>query len=111
MADHYRAADAFVLASLWESFGRVLVEAQSHGLPCLAHDYPVMRWVLGDEGDTADLTQPGAVARWLADPEACDPSEERARARHEAAYRRFSWDILAARYAEMLRGVARERWG
>src|SRR4051812_9640897 len=32
MADVYRAADAFVLASTWESFGRVLVEAQSHGL-------------------------------------------------------------------------------
>ena len=106
MADLYRAADAFVLASLFESFGRVLVEAQSHGLPCLAHDYPVMAWVLGDEGDVADLTQPGAVARWLADGDATDRSSERCLRRHESAYSRFSWAMLADRYARMLREVA-----
>src|SRR5207248_1798095 len=61
MPDHYRASDAFVLASLWESFGRVLVEAQSHGLPCLAHAHPVMEWVLGEEGDTADRRRQDAA--------------------------------------------------
>ena len=106
MAAHYAAADAFVLASLWESFGRVLVEAQSHGLPCLAHDHPVMTWVLGDEGDVADLTEPGSVARWLSGETANDRSPQRCARRHESAYRRFSWDILADRYAEMLRAVA-----
>lgn len=106
MADHYRASDAFVLASLWESFGRVLVEAQSHGLPCLAHDYPVMAWVLGDEGATADLREPGAVARWLRALTPADASEERRRARHAAAYERFSWDVLADSYVALLRNAA-----
>lgn len=109
MADVYRASDVFVLASQWESFGRVLVEAQSHGLPCLAHDYPVMRWVLGEEGDVADLTQRGALAGWVRalGPEAF--SEQARRRRHEAAHRRFSWPMLADRYVEMLRAAARER--
>jgi len=106
MPDHYRAADAFVLASLWESFGRVLVEALSHGLPCLAHDYPVMRWVLGAEGDTADLTQPGSVASWLRNERVGHQSDAMRRRRHESAHLRFSWDTLADRYAEMLRSVA-----
>jgi 1,2-diacylglycerol 3-alpha-glucosyltransferase len=108
MADHYRAADAFVLASLWESFGRVLVEAQSHGLPCLAHEHPVMRWVLGEEGDTADLSRPGGVAAWLQGPRAADLTGAARRRRHRSAYLRFSWSMLADRYAEMLRGVAQE---
>ena len=109
MPELYRAADAFVLASLWESFGRVLVEALAHGLPCLAHEHPVMRWVLGDVGDTADLTHPGALAAWLAGDRSGDRSETAMRRRHEAAYRRFSWAMLADRYAATLRAVAAER--
>ena len=91
----YRASDVFVLASLWESFGRVLVEALSHGLPCLAHDYPVMNWVLGEQGETADLRRPGAVRAWLEGLDATEFSESRRRSRHRSAYERFSWDRLA----------------
>jgi 1,2-diacylglycerol 3-alpha-glucosyltransferase len=106
VADHLRAADAFVLTSPFESFGRVLVEALAHGLPCLAHEHPVMQWVLGDAGDTADLLRPGAVAEWLASPGAHDRSPAAARRRHDSAHARFAWASLADRYAEMLRGVA-----
>ena len=106
MPDLYRAADAFVLASLWESFGRVLVEALSHGLPCLAHDYPVMRWVLGDAGEVADLEVPGALGAWLQSPDANDLSEDARRRRHQSAYKRFSWGNLADRYAALLQGAA-----
>jgi len=109
MADHYRASDAFVLASLQESFGRVLVEAQSHGLPCLAHDYPVMNWVLGEEGDTVDMRRAGSVAEWLRGLSSDELLPDRRRRRHESAYERFSWDVLADRYADMLRGVAAGR--
>lgn len=106
MPDIYRASDAFVLGSLWESFGRVLVEAQSHGLPCLAHDYPVMRWVLGEEGDVTDLTQPGSIRRWLEDLDPGGGPETKRRARHRLAYTRFSWDALADSYVQFLRDAA-----
>ena len=109
LADHYRASDAFVLASLWESFGRVLVEAQSHGLPCLAHDHPVMNWVLGDHGTTADLTAPGGVVAWLRGLEATDLSAPKRADRHRSAHDRFSWDVLSDRYVEMLTTAARSR--
>lgn len=109
MPDHYRASDSFVLASLWESFGRVLVEAQSHGLPCLGHSYPVIDWVLGGEGDTADLSEPGAVAGWLRGLVAAEFSFDARRRRHRSAYARFSWDVLTDRYVAMLRQVAQER--
>ncbi len=109
MPDLYRASDAFVLASLWESFGRVLVEAQSHGLPCLAHEYPVMSWVLGDGGDTRDLRLPGAVGKWLDGLSAADFSDDARQRRHRSVYSRFSWNTLAGRYVEMLRAAAEER--
>jgi glycosyltransferase involved in cell wall biosynthesis len=85
------------------------VEAQSHGLPCLAHDYPVMSWVLGDEGDTADLQEPGRLAAWLAGLTDADLSDDARRRRHRSAYERFSWTTLADRYVEMLRAAAQER--
>ncbi len=37
-ASHFRSADCFVLASRWEGFGVVLVEALQFGLPLLAAD-------------------------------------------------------------------------
>ena len=106
MPDYYRASDAFVLASLWESFGRVLVEAQAHGLPCLAHAYPVMEWVLGAEGETRDLERPGAVQTWLAGLPPNALSIDAKRRRHREAYARFSWETLADRYAELLCAAA-----
>jgi glycosyltransferase involved in cell wall biosynthesis len=109
VADFYRASDVFVLTSLRESFGRVLVEAQSHGLPCLAHAYPVMSWVLADEGDTADLTQRGSVTDWLSALTAADFSDDACVRRHRSAYERFSWDMLTGRYVEMLRAAAMKR--
>lgn len=36
--EHYRAADCFVLASRWEGFGVVLIEALQFGLPLVAAD-------------------------------------------------------------------------
>src|SRR5205085_2710380 len=83
-----------------------LVEAHSHGLPCLAHAHPVMEWVLGEECDTADLRDAGAVASWLGDLPADALAPEHRRRRHGLAYERFSWAMLADRYVQLLRGAA-----
>jgi len=58
----YQAADIFVLASLKEGFGRVFLEALAHGLPVVAHDGPVMQYVVGEEGLFVDMTKAGALA-------------------------------------------------
>ena len=65
VAQYYAAADCFVLASLCEGFGRVFLEALAHGLPVIAHEHPVMRYVLGEHGILADLSVEGALARHL----------------------------------------------
>jgi len=104
-----RASDFFVLGSLAEGLPRGLVEAMAQGLPCLAHDYSVAHYALGDHGLLADFTQPGALAGLLqAHAEPVD-EPERARARHRFVYESFSWDRLAPRYVDLLYGAVGRR--
>jgi glycosyltransferase involved in cell wall biosynthesis len=64
--DLYRAADIFTLASLYEMFGIVLLEAMAVGLPVLCHDTASFREVVGPAGHYADLSKPGGLAGGLA---------------------------------------------
>lgn len=106
VADLYEASDVFVLTSTGEAFGRVFVEALAHGLPCLAHDYPVSRHVLSHYGDFADFAVPGSLARLVsAGGRGREPGAERARHRH--AFESFSWTRLRPRYVEFLQQAAK----
>lgn len=114
VTDYYRAADLFVLASLREGFGRVWVEALAQGLPCLAHDFPVARFVLGEHGSFGDFSRDGTLTALLAQtllaqtrqtPEAA----RQAAARHRRVYERFSWDRLTGPYVDMFRTCARRQ--
>ena len=62
MADLYRAADVFALASLHEVFGIVFLEAMAVGLPVVCHDIPGFHYVVGPAGYYADLSLDGALA-------------------------------------------------
>jgi glycosyltransferase involved in cell wall biosynthesis len=100
----YRASDVLVLASLGEAFGRVLIEAMAEGVPCVAHDYAVTRYVLGDHGQLGNLSRPGGLAELLGSVSAPVPDE--AERRHRFAYEHFSWDRLRPAYVAFLRAAA-----
>lgn len=102
VADFYRAADTFALASQHEAMGRVLVEALSHGLPTVSHDAPVMQMVTGDQGLRGDLGRPGALAELLVRAREGRHEPRRRRARHAFVFERFSWTALRPRYVDML---------
>lgn len=103
VSDYYRIADIFVLASIDEGFGLVYVEALAHGLPCIAHDYPTSRFVLGNMGIYADLSINGALTSLIHDLNPKYITKEKAIARHAYAYERFSWDRLRTHYVEMFK--------
>jgi glycosyltransferase involved in cell wall biosynthesis len=106
VAPHYDAADCFVLSSIQEGFGRVYIESLIHGLPTIAHDNPVMRYVLADQGSFADLSQPGNLAPRLADILSRPLNADSAISRRESVRARFSWPILAPAYFEMFQKAA-----
>ena len=106
VADYYRSADVFVLASGSEAFGLTLAEALGHGLPVLAHDFDVPRFVLGEHGYFGDFRHAGALTRQLAALTPDDAAAVRGAERHRAVHGRFSWQRLAPDYRAMLFDVA-----
>ncbi len=106
MDAYYSAADAFALASLREGFGLAYVEALAHGLPVIAHDFPVTRYLLDGFGALADLRVEGELARQVSATLQEPITEDERRQRHASAKARFGWPALVNEYSMMLRWAA-----
>jgi hypothetical protein len=88
--------------ALEEPFGIVFLEAMASGLPLAGHTWPVTQWVIGDAGESLDMTRPGslsgALARWQAAPG--ERQALAARARNRAA-EQFAPERLVPRYLDL----------
>ena len=100
-------ADIFVLSSLEEGFGMVLLESCSAGVPVVCHNSAHFQWVMGDAALYTDMAEPGALT--LKIQEAIGQKETLRRlsalgkARVDDCY---SWQVLAPRYLEMYKSIA-----
>ena len=105
MPELYRCADAFVLASLYEMFGIVLLEALATGLPVLCNDNAAFRAIVGPGGLFADLTQPAGIACGLA--ELLQPATRARLAQAGRAHvaQHYSPDVVTDYITEMYRSV------
>jgi len=56
MPELYRSANVFLHTSIRESFGNVYIEALGTGVPIVAHDDEVTRWILEDHATLVDTT-------------------------------------------------------
>jgi N-acetyl-alpha-D-glucosaminyl L-malate synthase BshA len=99
-------ADLFLLASETESFGLVLLEAMSCGVPCVSTDVGGVREVLGDTGARVAPGNPdalaGAALRLLEDADLHRRQCEAARAR---AVAQFEQSAIVGRYVDVYREV------
>lgn len=108
LAEILRGADVFVLASRFDTFGAVLIEAQATGLPVVATRVGGIPEVVDDAGLLVERDDPealaGAIARALDDAAGFDREGAAARAAG-----RFSIEavgqLLAEVYAEALGGA------
>lgn len=86
----YPMADVFAHAALREPFGLVFLEAMACGLPVVAHDFAVTRWIVGEAGEIVDMESAGALAavltRWQSRPMERRDFAARARARAETEF-------------------------
>ena len=95
----YRRATAFVMPSLYESFGIVFLEAMTHGLGCVAANRCAMPEIVEDgvTGRVVDPTDSDALAGALlelADPDTARRMGDSARRRLRE---RFTWPVVADR--------------
>lgn len=101
----FRRADAFLHMSRDEPFGIVYLEAAATGLPVVAHDGPVPRWVLGESAMFADTADLDAVANRLEralDREIGPRLGEEARRRVVDGW---TWRAQADRYLDFFRSL------
>lgn len=104
-----RAADVFVLPSLNEALGAVLVEAAMSGLPIFTHRHPAAEYVLQDELWLGDLSTSGTLSRRLAEWKKAPPPVEVCRQLQVRAAQRFSAQALAPQFRMMIQSALSER--
>lgn len=105
----YRSADVFLHSALYESFGNVYIEALACGLPVVAHDYSVTRWVIGEDGLLVDATDEVVVAAALDEALATGRRPHRIPATKTAD--RFDWLVIAKQYRQFFEEVLEHREG
>jgi glycosyltransferase involved in cell wall biosynthesis len=106
-ADHLRAADCFVLASRWEGFGVVLVEALQFGLPLLATNCEFgPADVITDPriGELVEPQSPEALAEGLKRAVAREPNADDAAFRRDVA-QGYARDRATEMHLEVLREI------
>ncbi len=107
VAEAYKGADLFALATRYEGYGMVYAEALTSGLPTIGCDSGAVREVVGDGAALAPPEDPSAFAALLrpllSQPEARREAARKARAQAERLPR---WSYTASIIAEALAETA-----
>lgn len=96
----YREADLFILPTLYDTFGFVICEAMSQGLPCVASDFNAIPELIepGVNGYLVPRKDPQALAQRILDFYAHPEQRERmGNASMQRVRETYTWDHVADR--------------
>lgn len=103
LPEAYAAADAFVLGSLFETFGIVYIEAMAMGLPVFCSNHPNQQLIV-QQGVFVDMAKPGALAAALRDTPPQRLAELCVRGR-EIAEQQYDLRVLRQQYVQRYRAI------
>ncbi len=101
MPEMYRSADLLMHLSLDEPFGNIYLEAMATGLPIVAHDREVTRWIVEDNAVLVDSTQPSAIVEGILQALKYR-SHDDINSRISLIKKRFTWEVISQKYYQFL---------
>ncbi|MBU0477485.1 glycosyltransferase [bacterium] len=106
MNEIYRIADVFTLCSLKEMMPIALLEALSSGLPSIVNKHPVVEWMVGDGGESIDMSKEGELAKALEKYMDESYRKDKGRRARRQAIKNFSENVVVEKIIEMYREIA-----
>jgi glycosyltransferase involved in cell wall biosynthesis len=105
LAEHYRAATAFVYPSMYEGFGIPPLEAMSHGCPVVCSNAGAIPEVVGDAGVYFDPNNSDELRSTLERVATTEGLQADLRVRGYQRISAFSWDRCAEATAKIYREI------
>lgn len=105
VADLLALSDVFVLASLFEGLGAVLIEAAMAGLPIISHPHAGSKFILKDDFWLTDMSQPGNLLNRLRCFRQEPPDPARVENTKLDVYERFNEKRITSEFMDMIRHI------
>ncbi|MCG3148418.1 MAG: D-inositol-3-phosphate glycosyltransferase [Verrucomicrobiae bacterium] len=109
MPEIYRMANVLAHAALVEMMPIALLEATASGLPVVAHQWPVIQWIVGAGGTCVNAEQPGQLAQALGSYLDENQRQTRAAAARARAVALFSEEVVLKQILRMYEDVLSKR--
>ncbi|HJO92474.1 MAG TPA: glycosyltransferase family 4 protein [Victivallales bacterium] len=103
MNEIYSVSDLFVLASLNEGFGLVILEAMSNGCPIVLNNRKLFHWILKTDRDCINMEHSGNLANFILEKEKIKGWFKKTGIKNKEIFQsNYTWNVLEEKYLSMI---------